>query len=172
MQLKVTARKSEPRGIISVRDTQFDCALGPAGLVRRKKEGDGGTPLATMPLLQVYFRPDHVERPQTRLRTIPLLPNMGWCDDPSSPAYNRLVHLPFDGSHEKMWRDDHAYDICVVLGWNYDKPRPGEGSAIFFHLAKENYSPTEGCIAVSLDAMLGILKHCGTGSEIHTLIVH
>lgn len=168
MKLSVTAPEKAAIGQLSTPDNVITCALGPAGIVSDKTEGDGATPVGEMALLKVFFRPDRVERPQTGLPTAPILPTMGWCDDPSSPAYNRLVRLPFAGSHEKMWREDHAYDICVVLDWNIAAPQPGKGSAIFFHLAKPGYSPTEGCIAVSLEDMIAILARCGPDSVMET----
>lgn len=170
MHLRVLAKNREPRGRLVAGDIDVPCALGPAGLVADKKEGDGGTPVARMALKTLYYRPDRMDPPVTFLGRAPILPDMGWCDEPASPAYNRLVKLPFDGSHERMWRDDHAYDLCVILGWNLDRPVPGRGSAIFFHLAKEDYSPTEGCIAVSQADMLTILRECGAGSTMETIV--
>jgi L,D-peptidoglycan transpeptidase YkuD (ErfK/YbiS/YcfS/YnhG family) len=56
-----------------------------------------------------------------------------------------------------MWRDDHLYDLVVILGYN-ERPRiRGRGSAIFMHLAPRGYAPTAGCIAVSRRDLLLIL---------------
>ena len=171
MTLKVSAKAGAATGELVLGNFSARCALGPAGMVADKREGDGGTPIAKMPLLTVYYRPDRLARPMTALKTVGILPDMGWCDDPASPAYNRMISLPFDGSHERMWRDDHAYDICVVLDWNFQNPVPGRGSAIFFHLARDGYPPTEGCIAVSLDDMKDILKRCEPDSVMETALV-
>ena len=84
---------------------------------------------------------------------------MGWCDDMGHPDYNRRVALPFPASHERLWREDHVYDLIVVLGYNDDPVIPEKGSAIFLHLAREDFSPTEGCIACARDDLLALL--CG-----------
>jgi L,D-peptidoglycan transpeptidase YkuD (ErfK/YbiS/YcfS/YnhG family) len=76
------------------------------------------------------------------------------------------VKLPFDGSHEVMWRDDHLYDIVVILGQNDAPPVPGLGSAIFMHLAKEDYAPTEGCVALARTDLLALLARLGPGDSI------
>ena len=73
----------------------------------------------------------------------------GWCDAPDHAAYNRHVRLPFPASAESLARDDRLYDVVVVLDWNCRRRARGRGSAIFFHVAKPGYPPTEGCIAVA-----------------------
>jgi L,D-peptidoglycan transpeptidase YkuD (ErfK/YbiS/YcfS/YnhG family) len=95
------------------------------------------------------------------LPVVSLRPSDGWCDDPADRNYNRPVRLPYPGGHEDMWRQDHLYDIVVVLDWNLRNPRPGSGSAIFFHLASPGFAPTAGCIAVTLPAMRQILSLSG-----------
>jgi len=139
----------------------YHCAIGKGGFIKDidKVEGDGATPMGCYALRRVLYRPDRLDHaPQCRLDVSPLQPDDGWCDDPQSPDYNQPVKLPFSASHEALWRTDHIYDIIVVLGHNDAPPIPGKGSAVFFHLARENYHPTEGCIAVSLPNMLDILK--------------
>ena len=170
MILSVKAKKSERKGILTFGDISVPCALGPAGLVARKQEGDGGTPLADMALMQVYYREDRITRPVTDLPVTAIKPDHGWSDDPDTAEYNQLVQLPYDGSHEKMWREDHLYDICVVLDWNLSPATPGKGSAIFFHLAHEDYRPTEGCIAVSEADMRKILRGCRSGGVLRTAV--
>ena len=86
------------------------------------------------------------------------------CDDPDSANYNLPVDLPFEPSHENLWREDHLYDLMIPLGYNDDPPVRGRGSAIFFHLAHDDFRPTEGCVAISLDDMQRLLPrlHAGT----------
>lgn len=91
---------------------------------------------------------------------------MGWCDDPASPAYNRLVRLPFAKSHETMWRDDHLYDLLVELAFNDAPPVPGKGSAIFLHVAAHGYAPTQGCIALKLSDLRRVVATLHPGSTI------
>lgn len=68
--------------------------------------------------------------------------------------------------HEKLFREDHQYDIVVPLGYNDAPVIAGKGSAIFLHVAKPDYSGTEGCIALSLPDLLEILHHCDASTKI------
>jgi L,D-peptidoglycan transpeptidase YkuD (ErfK/YbiS/YcfS/YnhG family) len=67
----------------------------------------------------------------------------------ADPNYNRLVQLPYPSLDERLWRDDSLYDLIVVVGFNDSPPVAGKGSAIFLHLARPDYSPTAGCVALS-----------------------
>lgn len=147
------------RGRIVFAALAAPCALGRTGVQVRKREGDGATPLATMRPVAVYWRADRVRRPRTRLPVRPIRAHDGWCDDVAHRRYNRLVRLPFPAGHEKMRRDDGLYDIVVELDWNRTPAMRGRGSAIFLHLAKPGFPPTQGCIAVTLKTMRLILPH-------------
>ena len=143
-------------------------ALGKGGVIAAaaKREGDGKSPLGSWPIRYVYYRPDRVARPETQLPVVALSPDDGWCDESSDPAYNTHVKLPWPTSHEKLWRDDHVYDLIVVLGHNDDPVVPGMGSAIFMHLAREDYSGTEGCVALAADDLLELLREAEPGSQV------
>lgn len=147
------------RGLLVGGPRVLPCALGRGGPGVLKREGDGVTP-AGGPLrpLWGYWRADRGPRPTTALRMIPTRAGDGWCDAPTHPAYNRPVRLPFAASHETMWRTDALYDICIVLDWNMEPGRARDrGSAIFAHLAKDGYPPTEGCIALARRDMVWLL---------------
>jgi L,D-peptidoglycan transpeptidase YkuD (ErfK/YbiS/YcfS/YnhG family) len=149
-----------PDGILQFGGLRFRCALGKGGVLPEadKREGDGATPLGRYPIRQVYYRADRLTVPDTRLPLQALKPGDGWCDDPADPeTYNRRVTLPYAGSHEKLWREDHVYDVIVVLGHNDDPPVPGLGSAIFLHVARPDYGGTEGCVALALPDLLALL---------------
>ena len=118
-------------------DCRVRCAIGKGGIVSDKREGDGGSPSGRWPLRRLLYRPDRLARPHTGLPIREIAPNDGWCDAPGDPNYNRPVTLPYDASHERLWREDHLYDLVVVLGHNDDPPAPGRGSAIFLHIARE-----------------------------------
>lgn len=111
-------------------------------------------------------RPSRLPHPETALPVEALIPEAGWCDDPASPLYNLPVLLPFPMSHERLWRDDGVYDLIVVLGYNDAPPVPGKGSAIFLHLARPDYSPTEGCVACAWDDLLALLKTARPGDAL------
>lgn len=138
---------------------QTRCVLGRGGVkpADSKAESDGATPLGVWPLKQVLYRPDREPPPDTALPLAPLHPQDGWCDAPGDPLYNRPVRHPYPASAERLWREDHVYDLLVVLAHNDDPIIPGKGSAIFWHLARPDWRPTEGCVAVSRNTMLQAL---------------
>ncbi len=148
---------------------RIPAAIGRAGRTSRKREGDGGTPIAAMPLLSGFLRADRVALPKTALPMRRIRPFMLWCDEPGHPSYNRLVRAPFRPSHEEMRRKDGLYDICLVLDWNVTSRRRNAGSAIFFHLIRPGYEPTAGCIAVARRDMLRILPHMRRGTVVRVL---
>lgn len=148
----------EARGAKRVR-----CALGRSGVHATKQEGDGRTPEGSYPLRRLFYRADRLAKPDTRLPCRALRVNDGWCDDPESPAYNRFIRLPASDGHERLWREDHLYDVIVVLGHNDAPPVPGSGSAIFLHVAKGEHEPTEGCVALDIDVLLELLRSCEAG---------
>lgn len=147
-------------GSFQAGDLNTTCTIGRGGVIPapEKREGDGASPLGKWRLKRVFYRADRIERPTTALPVIPLKESDGWCDAEEHPLYNRPVTLPFSESHEKLWREDHAYDVIVELAHNDDPVIAGLGSAIFFHLAHNDGRPTEGCVAVSLEDMLRVLS--------------
>jgi len=155
---------NKANGMVVFGGLSVPCALGRSGIARRKREGDGATPAGSLAFVGVYYRPDRIPRPTTDLPVFPLKPYSAWCDDPSDRRYNRPVRLPFPAGHERLWRADHLYDLVVVLDYNLASPRPGAGSAIFFHIAAPDFSPTLGCIAVALPTMQRILSRSGPGT--------
>lgn len=156
----VRAPRGATRGILQFGTLTFPCALGRGGILRDKREGDGGTPAGLWPLRDLRYRPDRVAAPETSLASTPTTQSDGWCDAPGDAAYNLFVTRPYPASSETLWREDHLYDIVVMLGYNDAPVIDGAGSAIFFHLAKEKdgiLQPTEGCVALALDDMRAIL---------------
>lgn len=154
-------------GVFDLGDRKVKCSLGRGGvrLAADKREGDGASPAGVWPLRRVLYRPD-VGAPETALPAQPIARDDGWCDDPDDPAYNQPIKLPHSGSFEKMWRDDHLYDLVVVLGHNDDPPRPRMGSCIFLHLAKPNYEPTEGCIGLARGDLEELLRRARPGDAL------
>jgi L,D-peptidoglycan transpeptidase YkuD (ErfK/YbiS/YcfS/YnhG family) len=134
------------------------CALGGGGVRVDKQEGDGATPAGLLPLRRVLYRADRLRPPACAVPVEPIAPTDGWCDDPASGDYNRLVHLPFDAGHEELWRRDALYDLIGVLGWNDGPVVRGRGSAIFLHVARPDYAPTEGCVALALSDLTRVLE--------------
>jgi L,D-peptidoglycan transpeptidase YkuD (ErfK/YbiS/YcfS/YnhG family) len=158
MTILVTASGDPTAAKLSFGDLEYRCAIGAGGAVQDKREGDRATPLGVWPLRRVFYRPDRTAAPNTRQRVISIERPMGWSDDADDPVhYNRLISLPYPGSHEVLWRDDDLYDIVVELGYNDDPPVAGLGSAIFLHVARPDYVPTQGCVALRIDDLRALL---------------
>ncbi len=143
---------------LSFNGKEYDCILGRSGIADKISEGDGITPIGKYPLRNVYYRPDKIQKPKSKLNIIEINENMGWCDDPEHPDYNKLIQLPFDKSHEKMFRDDDLYNLVIEIGYN-DKPAiKNLGSAIFIHVKNPKLTPTEGCVALDVNDLIELLK--------------
>lgn len=138
-------------------------ALGRGGIKPLKREGDGGTPIGRLPVRRALYRADRVPRPRVPVPVQAIRAGDGWCDDPKDRNYNRPVRRPYGQNTETMMRDDDLYDLVLVLGYN-DRPRArGRGSAIFVHLARPGYTPTEGCIAFSYKDLAAVLAQLQAG---------
>ena len=158
------------RGLLRLGPLVMPCALGRSGITSRKREGDGATPLAAMPVLHAYLRRDRQAMPPASpLAPAAIGPRDGWCDDPRSSAYNAPVRLPHRAGAERMWREDRLYDAVVVLDWNVRSRARRRGSAIFLHVAKPGYPPTEGCIAVAPRDMARLLPHLRRGRVVRVI---
>ena len=123
------------------------CAIGRSGITATKREGDCATPVGAHRVECLMFRPDCGPRPRSDFPTRPIVPGDGWCDAPEDRNYNRPVRLPYRASHEDLHRSDSLYDRVLVLDWNTAPRRRHRGSAIFVHVARPQFEPTEGCIA-------------------------
>lgn len=148
------------RGFLTIGAVSVPCLLGRSGLRHLKREGDGATPIGSFALERMMYRPGSPALPKSRFGGRALRVDDGWCDDPRSLAYNRLVRLPFAASHEKLWRNDHLYDVVITTSHNQRPRVRGAGSAIFFHLTGEKPF-TQGCVAVKASDMRKVLSLCG-----------
>ena len=140
-------------------DFKFRCSIGKNGFSKKKHEGDLTTPKGKFNLGDIYYRADRVQKPLSKLRSIAIKKNMGWCDDPNSKFYNKQIKIKknFKIRFEKLHRKDHKYDFLILIKYNYKSPIKFKGSAIFLHLTK-NYSPTKGCIALCKKDFLILAK--------------
>jgi len=139
-------------------DFLFDCSIGKNGTTKNKIEGDKKTPLGTFEIGNLYYRRDRHNKPNTKLKCIPITKKMGWCDDPNDKKnYNKLIKIKKNIKHEKLFRKDKKYDFLIPISYNTKKIVPGKGSAIFIHLTN-NYKSTLGCIALKKNDFLILLK--------------
>ena len=139
-------------------DFKFKCSVGKNGFSKDKKEGDNKTPIGIFKLGNIYYREDRIKKPISKLKSIKIKRNMGWCDDPFDlKNYNKLINLKKRFKCEKLYRKDHNYDLLIPIKYNYLKPVKFRGSCIFIHLTN-NYKPTLGCIGIKKKDLLIILK--------------
>ena len=157
-----------PDSRLTWRGETLRCSLGKGGVRTEKEEGDGATPAGLLPLRRVFYRADHVPPPRCALPIEPIAVADGWCDDPTHPDYNRLIHLPHDARHENLWRGDEVYDVLAVLGWNDAPVVTRRGSAIFLHVARPGYAPTDGCVALALPDLSRLLAEGLTALRVLT----
>ena len=146
-------------------DFKFRCSIGKNGLKKNKIEGDNCTPIGTFSLGPVYYRYDRLNKPNTKLKTIRINKQMGWCDDPNNINYNKEIKLNKKIKAEKLYRKDKIYDIIIVINYNTQRIIRNKGSAIFIHVTN-NYKPTRGCITLSLSDLEILLKIIKRNSKI------
>ena len=142
------------------------CAVGKRGVNLKKKEGDFITPIGLYKIKYILYRKDRIKKIPSKLRKIIIKKNMGWCDDPKSRKYNKLINLPLSYGHEKLFKKENIYDIILVLDYNTKPVKKNKGSAIFIHIAKKNYEKTRGCVAVKKSNLLKILKEIRINTKV------
>jgi L,D-peptidoglycan transpeptidase YkuD (ErfK/YbiS/YcfS/YnhG family) len=122
-----------------------------------KREGDGRTPSGIFPL-QLTFGYDAII--VTKMPYRQTLDDDLWIDDVNAPDYNRWVKIMSTRavSYEKMRRSDDLYKYVIVIEYNTNPVIKGYGSAIFFHVWGGKDVTTEGCVAVSEENIITILK--------------
>ena len=150
-------------------DYRIKCAVGKRGIGKKKKEGDFITPIGLFKIKFVLYRKDRVKKLNTRLEKFTIKKNMGWCDDPRSKKYNKLITLPFDYHYEKLFKTENTYDIVLVLNYNMAPIKKDKGSAIFIHVSKRNYKSTAGCVAIKKIELLKLLKNIKKNTKVEII---
>jgi L,D-peptidoglycan transpeptidase YkuD (ErfK/YbiS/YcfS/YnhG family) len=153
-------------GYLKYKNLKFRCALGKAGIRKKKIEGDNITPKGTFNVVKIYYRADRVKKMPTKFRLIKIIKKMGWCDDPNSKDYNQLINLPTKYTYEKLFRKDNVYDLLIVLNYNILPTIKNRGSAIFIHVARKNYKKTSGCIALKKNHLTKLIKAIKKGTKV------
>ena len=151
---------------LTFKNYKAKCAIGKRGINYKKKEGDLITPKGKYKIKFILYRKDRVKKIRTKIKKMIITKNMGWCDDPNSEKYNKLIKLPSLYNHEKLYKKENIYDIILVLNYNMNPIVKNKGSAIFIHVAKRNYQKTKGCIAIKKDYLLKIIKDLKIGTEV------
>ena len=127
-------------GFLKYKDLKFKCALGKAGIGKKRLEGDQITPKGTYKIVKIYFRKDRLKKIFSKFKLIEIKKNMGWCDDPKSKKYNQLIKLPSKYSYEKLHRKNNIYDLILVLNYNMNPIIKNKGSAIFIHITNKKFN--------------------------------
>tara|TARA_Y200000002_G_C22446751_1_gene564567 strand:+ start:111 stop:602 length:492 start_codon:yes stop_codon:yes gene_type:complete len=147
-------------------DYKLKCTVGKRGITGKKKEGDKKTPKGSFKFVSLFYRKDRIKKVKSNLKKYIIKKNMGWCDDPKSKYYNKLIKFPFKFSAEKLYLKKNIYDIILILNFNSKPVIKNKGSAIFLHISNKKYTPTNGCIAVSLKDMKLLLKKINKKTKI------
>ena len=157
---------SKNKQTLQIDDFKFKCSIGKNGITTKKKEGDKKTPRGLFSLGNLYYRPDRLAKPNTKLKVKKIKKDMGWCDDINeNKYYNKLIKINNKIKHEKLYRSDKKYDLFILIKYNYIKPIIPLGSCIFLHL-NNNYKPTEGCIALKKKDFLILIKLINSKTKI------
>jgi L,D-peptidoglycan transpeptidase YkuD (ErfK/YbiS/YcfS/YnhG family) len=154
------------RGLMTAGGQTIPVALGRGGIRANKREGDGGTPKGDFRPVRLWWRADRHPRPRTFLPVRAIGPEDAWCEDPADRHYNQPVKLASNQGGDRLRRDDHLYDYIVEIDHNTRPRIAGRGSAVFLHLARENFSPTAGCVSMTRPAMLRLLARLGPETRI------
>ena len=142
------------------------CAIGKRGIGLKRKEGDQITPKGKYKIKYILYRKDRIKKIQSKLKKIAITKNMGWCDDPKSKDYNKLIKLPSSYNYEKLYRKENIYDLILVLNFNMQPIVKKKGSAIFIHIARRNYKKTKGCVAINKIQLLKIIKNLKNNTKV------
>ena len=153
-------------GFLKYKKLKFKCALGKAGIRKKKREGDNITPKGTFKIVKIYYRNDRIKKISSKFRLIEITKNIGWCDDPKSRKYNQPIKLPTKYSHEILYRRDNIYDLIFVLNYNMKPTIKNKGSAIFIHVSKKNYKKTAGCVALRKVNLIYLVKEINKNTKV------
>ena len=110
---------------------KIKCSIGKRGLTSKKIEGDQKTPRGKFKFLLLLYRKDRFRNFHCKIKK-PIYKKYGWCDDPNSKHYNKLVKFPYSYSAEKLYMRKSIYDFILVIDFNTKPIRKGLGSVIFF----------------------------------------
>jgi L,D-peptidoglycan transpeptidase YkuD (ErfK/YbiS/YcfS/YnhG family) len=165
--IRVNRAAGDPRrGWLVADGWTIPVALGRGGIKANKREGDGGTPRGVFFPRRLWWRADRHVRPKTHLTVRPIRPEDAWCEDPADRHYNQAIRLERGAGGDRLTRDDHLYDFIVEIDHNTGPRIAGRGSAVFLHLARENFSPTAGCVSMNQSGMLRLLRRMGPRTRI------
>ncbi len=118
------------------------------------KDGVPRTPFGVFKLDLAFGRQDN---PGTALPYTTVTNQHWWDGNVNSPTYDRMVTRPTSPGpeSENLYDAGPVYDYAVHFD-NNPSHTPGKGGAMFLHVTDGN--PTLGCVAISREAMIALLK--------------
>jgi L,D-peptidoglycan transpeptidase YkuD (ErfK/YbiS/YcfS/YnhG family) len=161
---QVAARRS--RGVWLSGRHVIPVVLGRSGIAANKREGDGATPRGRFRLIRLWWRADRLPRPRTLMPVRRIDRALAWCEDPVDRRYNRPFRRSANEPGDRLWRDDHLYDLVIEISHNTRPRIAGRGSAVFLHVARPDRSGTAGCVALSAKDLLRLLGRLGPHTRI------
>jgi L,D-peptidoglycan transpeptidase YkuD (ErfK/YbiS/YcfS/YnhG family) len=158
------------RGLLLAGRLAIPVVLGSAGIRGNKREGDGATPAGRFRLIRLWWRADRLPRLRTSLPVRRIAPDIAWSEDPRDRRYNRPFRRSANEPGDRLWRDDHLYDLIIEIDHNRRPRIAGRGSAVFLHVARPDRSPTAGCVAFAARDLRRLLMRLGpkTRIQIHS----
>jgi L,D-peptidoglycan transpeptidase YkuD (ErfK/YbiS/YcfS/YnhG family) len=157
---------SRARGWLAVGPVRIPVALGRSGTAANKREGDGATPRGSFQLVRLWWRADRLPHPPTLLPARRITGGDAWVEDPRDRRYNHAVRRAPREPGDRLWRADKLYDMVIELDHNTRPRVAGRGSAVFIHVARTNFGPTAGCVALESQRLRWLLSRVGPKTRI------
>ena len=154
------------RGVLLVGPHTLPVVLGHGGIAANKREGDGSTPRGRFRLIRLWWRPDRLPRPRTPLPVRRIDRALAWCENPADRRYNRPFKRSANEPGDRLWRNDHLYDLVIEISHNTRPRIAGRGSAVFVHVARPDRSATAGCVALDAKDLRLLLGRLGPKTRI------
>lgn len=154
------------RGVLIAAGRALPVALGRSGIRADKREGDGATPRGIFRPVRIWWRADREARPRSALPVRRIRPGDAWCEDPRDRRYNRPVNRAQTATGDRLWREDALYDLILEIDHNLRPRIAGRGSAVFIHVARPNFGPTAGCVALRAPELRRLLARFGPKTRI------
>jgi L,D-peptidoglycan transpeptidase YkuD (ErfK/YbiS/YcfS/YnhG family) len=166
---RITVRRKpgdSRRGWLTAGPISLPVALGRGGVKANKREGDGATPRGTFRLKRLWWRGERHPRPATLLPAQRIKQDDGWCEDPAGRHYNRPVKVPAGCNADRLARSDDLYDFIIEIDHNTQPRVSGRGSAVFIHVARPQFAPTAGCVALDINTLRRLLTRLGPHTKL------
>lgn len=126
------------------------------------KEGSRTTPKGAYPLSFAFG----FQNPGAKLPFRYITDNSYWISNVEDPSYNTWQERKFSSKYdEKLSLYTTQYKYAIVIDYNKGI---GEGSAFFLHCS--NGKPTAGCVSVSEENMVKLVRRISLGAYILNVV--